>query len=272
MESAANIDWDKASEDFQRDGAVRLPKLLDSDGMAAALAAYEWSLAHPGPLAVTPAVLATPGSKFYSDLSNFAALDAYRDMLRSSPLPDAVAQLWGGSNDVWLLYEQVFLREGAKTQRTPWHQDASYIPIAGHHTAVAWITFDPATKADCLEFVRGSHKGPIYNQPAVEGASGNVDADKHQLGDIEADRGKWDIISWNITPGDVIIFHVNTLHGGSATAGQRRRTLSLRFFGDDAVYAASAAGFPAPMLPGFHERMRSGMPFRDPAFTHLLPR
>jgi len=59
------------------------------------------------------------------------------------------------------------------------------------------------------------------------------------------------------------------LHGGAAThAGMRRRTLTLRFFGEQAVYDARDGGA-GPPIKGFHERMRRGDPFRDPAFLKL---
>ena len=48
----------------------------------------------------------------------------------------------------------------------------------------------------------------------------------------------------------------------------RRRTLTLRFFGDDATYEARD-GRAGPSISGFHARMQPGDPFRDPAFLKL---
>ena len=68
-----------------------------------------------------------------------------------------------------------------------------------------------------------------------------------------------------------IVFHPATLHGGAATRpGQRRRTLTLRFFGERAVYDAREGGA-GPVVRGFHERMTPGAPFRDPSFLKLAP-
>ena len=59
------------------------------------------------------------------------------------------------------------------------------------------------------------------------------------------------------------------LHGGAAThPGGRRRTLTLRFFGQDATYEARD-GRAGPAIKGFHDRVRTGDPFRDPAFLKL---
>jgi ectoine hydroxylase-related dioxygenase (phytanoyl-CoA dioxygenase family) len=213
---------------------------------------------------------------FYQDLYNPRVLEGYRAMLEASPLPEVCARLWG-TDTVWFMYEQVFLKEGGETRRTPWHQDASYLPVGGLDTAVAWITFDPLSKQDSLEFARGSHRGPLYNASAFaledDTAPLFPDADLPRLPDIEATRGDWEIVSWPVTPGDLIVFDLATLHGGAAThAGQRRRTLTLRFFGERAVYSPKAGRVGLPNAPGLAKRLSPGDPFRDEGFLKLRPR
>jgi hypothetical protein len=266
------IDLAAARETYARDGVVLIPRALDAKAMAEALAAYEWSLANPGPGA-TRFAQATD-STFYNDLYNPRCLEGYRPMLEASPVPAIVAGLWG-ADEVWFMYEQVFLKEGGETRRTPWHQDSSYLAIAGHHLAVAWISFDAQAAEDSLEFVRGSHRGVLYNGSRFElgddTAPINPASPLPRLPDIEAARADWDIVSWPVQPGDLIVFHPATLHGGAAThPGKRRRTLTLRFFGTDAVYD-QRPGFAGPRVSGFHDRMRQGDPFRDPSFLRLLP-
>jgi ectoine hydroxylase-related dioxygenase (phytanoyl-CoA dioxygenase family) len=260
----------EARETYARDGVVFLPGVLDAAALADAQAAYDWSLAHPGPGASRIAQATT--STFYQDLYNPDCLTGYRAMLQASPIPAIVADLWGAP-DVWFMYEQVFLKEGGEARRTPWHQDSSYLAIAGEHLAVAWITFDPVAKDDSLEFVRGSHRGQLYNGSRFE--LGDDTAPLHpkaslpRLPDIEGDRGAWDLVSWAVEPGDLIVFHPAMLHGGAPThPGQRRRTLTLRFFGDQSVYDPREGGA-GPRVSGFHERMTAGEPFRDPSFLKL---
>ena len=255
---------------YQEDGVVLLKDALDSAALAAAEAAYEWSLANPGPGASR---LPQKGAGvFLNDLFNPRCLEGYRDMLLASPLPRLIADIWGAP-DVWFFYEQVFLKEGGETRRTPWHQDSSYLAIDGAHLAVAWITFDPTTAEDSLEFVRGSHKGVLYAtsrfDPSDDTAPIHPDTQLPRLPDIEADRGKWDIVSFATRPGDVVLFHPKMLHGGAPThPATRRRTLTLRFFGEDAVYEARDS-FGAPNAGGYHARLKTGDPFRDPSFLKL---
>ena len=264
------FDMTTAKQAYARDGAVQLPSALPPEALAQARAAYDWSLANPGPGATT-FVQATPAT-FYNDLYNPRCLEGYRAMLEASPLPPLVAELWGAPQ-VWFMYEQVFLKEGGEARRTPWHQDSSYLAIAGDHLAVAWISFDPVAAKDSLEFVRGSHKGVLYNGSRFElgddTAPINPSSSLPRLPDIEADRGAFDIISFAVEPGDVVIFHPAMLHGGAPThEGGRRRTLTLRFFGDDAVYARRE-GYAGPRIADFHQRMVDGEPFRDPSFLKL---
>lgn len=264
-------DWAAARNAFARDGVVPLHGALAPDQLAAALAAWDWSLARPGPRA-SRIRQATEGT-FYNDLFNPDCLTGYREMLEASPLPAQVAKLWG-HGPVWFMYEQVFLKEGEAARRTPWHQDSSYLTIAGPDLAVVWIPFEPLPAEASLEFIRGSHRGPLFNGSRFE--LGDDTAPLHpqsalpRLPDIEADRAAHDIVSWAVEPGDVIVFHPQILHGGAATSGgARRRTLTLRFFGEDSVYDPRDGGA-GPPISGFHKRMKAGEPFRDPSFLQLL--
>jgi ectoine hydroxylase-related dioxygenase (phytanoyl-CoA dioxygenase family) len=265
------LDLATLAETYARDGVVLLPRILDERALADALAAWEWSLANPGPGASR---FASPSSEatFYQDLYNPRCLDGYTAMLKASPLPGLIAAIWGAP-EVWFMYEQVFLKEGGEARRTPWHQDSSYLAIAGDHLAVAWITFDAMDAAHSLEFVRGSHRGVLHNGSRFE--LGDDTAPLHptspmpRLPDIEARRSDFDIVSFPVEPGDVVLFHPAQLHGGAPThAGLRRRTLTLRFFGTNAVYD-ERPGPTGPRVEGFHAGKKSGDPFRDPSFLKL---
>ena len=261
---------DDLIEAYARDGVVFLPGVLDAAALADAQASYDWSLANPGRGASR--IAQASDATFYNDLYNPDVLTGYRGMLQTSPIPRIVADLWG-ARDVWFMYEQVFLKEGGEARRTPWHQDSSYLTIKGPHLAVIWITFDAVSQANSLEFVRGSHLGQLYNGSRFE--LGDDTAPLHpksalpRLPDIEAQRGKFDIVSFATEPGDLVIFHPGTLHGGAPThPGQRRRTLTLRFFGTECFYDPRDGGA-GPSVAGLHERKRAGDPLHDPAFLKL---
>ena len=267
------IDHDRSTRrrEFADDGVTLVRGALDAADVARARAAFDWSLAHPSPAASRP-FSGTDGA-FYQDLCNTSAARTpeYEQVLRDTPISEIVTGLWADPK-IWFMYEQVFLKEGGESRRTPWHQDASYLNVDGDHLAVVWITFEPLAQQDSLEFVRGSHRGTLYNTSAFDAADETkpIFDGLPRLPDIEAERAAFDIVSWAVDPGDILVFHPNMLHGGAPThPGQRRSTLSLRFFGHDAVYAERPGGRMGPRIAGLHDRLAPGDAFRDDAFPEL---
>ncbi|WP_077001712.1 phytanoyl-CoA dioxygenase family protein [Variovorax sp. KK3] len=252
---------------FERDGVVRLPQALEPKWLQQAERAYQWSIDHGSRNASN--YNKDDSSKFYVDTGNPEATPVYADFLTQSPVRGLVSAAWA-SPLVLYAFEQVFYKEGGsvRSQRTGWHQDSSYLSFEGHHLAVMWITFEPVAREHALEFVRGSHRGPLFEQRGAEQAT------RPLVPKIEADREQFDIVGWPIEPGDVLLFHPATLHGGGGTeAGKRRRTLSLRFVGEDTHFVPRPAGKDTP--PSFlelNERLREGDPFRHPSFLQLHPR
>src|SRR3546814_17132664 len=92
--------------------------------------------------------------------------------------------------------------------------------------------------------------------------------------DIESDRTRWDIVSFDTQPGDVLIFHPQMLPGGAPmVSGQRRRTVTLNVFGPEARLRPRPAGH-APTFPGLENVLEPGTPPPDAAatgFFHSLP-
>src|SRR5437764_10517769 len=106
-------------EQFRTDGVVFLLQALDQRELDLCEAAYEWSLANPGPAASNLAAGQEGQGRFVQDLNNSAARNAapYRQVLEDTGIGSIVADLWG-EKDVWFMYEQVFLKEGGETRRT----------------------------------------------------------------------------------------------------------------------------------------------------------
>lgn len=266
--------------DLFSDGVVFVPRALSPGIMTIAQQAHEWSLAHPGPGAAS--LPAKGNGTFYQDLANPACFAAYEALVHAPEIHGLISALWR-KPDVWFMYEQVFTKSGGDTRRTPWHQDSPYLPVEGEDLAVMWISFDAVSKEHALEFVRGSHHGVLYDgssfDPDDDTAPIYGDGSLPRLPDIEGARGNWPIVSWATEPGDVVVFHPAVLHGGGATqAGQTRRTLSLRFFGEDALVAKRPGRTPPETTdlnrPDVHPltRMRlldHGVPFRDPGFPKI---
>ena len=227
-------DWKAAGETLENDGVVHLAGALAPDALAKMEEAIDYSFAHPSPTAKT----------FYPDEPARFLVDNGRNhagVVRETGLDTMVSALWGVDRH-WYLGEQLFLKDGGHSRRTPWHQDTSYLRMMGSQLVACWITLDPLPKRHCLEFVRGSHKGVLYNGSAFANEDDTAPLYKHsttmpRLPDIQANRGDFDILSWDLTPGDIVVFHLGMLHGGGGTEpGLRRRTVSMRFLGPNVQF------------------------------------
>jgi hypothetical protein len=226
-------------ERLAADGAVHLPQALKEAHMQRIDTAFQWMLDHPGPGAERryPADTAT----FYESTGYAPGEPAFAAIFAETPITSLVQGLYGGG-DVYYLGEQLFFKHGGHARRTPWHQDLSYLPFSGDSLIGIWISLGDLPRSACLEFVRGSHRGVLYNGASYLDEDDDThplypSSDMPRLPDIEAARGDYEILSWPIRRGDLIVFHLATLHGGGGTTpGIERRSLTLRFFGTDTVW------------------------------------
>jgi ectoine hydroxylase-related dioxygenase (phytanoyl-CoA dioxygenase family) len=272
-------------DQYREAGAAVLRGILDPHMIAEAERVFQWSIDNPSSAAQR--YYESSGTVFHQDLFNTLSWGEYRHLFTDSHLPDVVSQLWN-SADVWFFFEQIFLKSGGETRRTPWHQDTSYFPVDGPHLAVFWICLEPVSQENSLEFVRGSHVKTIYNGSAFSEADDTAplypEGSLPRLPDIETERHRWDVISWALEPGDAVIFHPSTLHGGAPThPGEKRRTISLRYFGEDArfverpaVAKQSEVGFNreesnSRNIEDFMVGLKPGDPFRNPEFVQVRP-
>lgn len=275
---------DSQRKAFQNDGAVLVEGVLSTDQLVQCRAAFDWAVEHHGPNAFR--IFDGTDQQSHNDNANPLAKPRLDELVASLPFGRLFADLWGSAH-VWYFAEEVFLKAGGRGARTPWHQDTSYLPWAGTHWANAWISFEAVPRRNALEIVRGSHRGPRYDgttfrdpddptQPLHGGGA------LPRLPDIEAERKRdpraYDILSWATEPGDVVLLHPGSLHGGAPVdaAFPARHTLVFRFFGDDATFRPlpehSDAGYPPEGIL-FMEAMaalRPGDPFRSPVFRQLV--
>ena len=66
--------------------------------------------------------------------------------------------------------------------------------------------------------------------------------------DIEANRDDYDLLSWDMQPGDILIFHPLIVHGsgGNQSMTRHRRALASRWVGEDVVYDPRPHTMPLP--------------------------
>jgi ectoine hydroxylase-related dioxygenase (phytanoyl-CoA dioxygenase family) len=261
-------------EQYQRDGVVFLPKALHAEWIKLIDLGIDRVLASPSPNRRWFHE-GQPGA-FQSATRDFDSTPEYQRLLYDSPIADMISRLID-SPEVWLLFDHTFVKEGGAVLGTPWHQDLPYWPVAGEKIASMWANVHPVPKSECLEFVKGSHLWPMFDparpEEAVDGVPGFYGKAFPPMPDIDAERDNWDIATYDIEPGDVVLFHPNLLHGGGPTVdGQPRRTISIRIYGDDIVYAERPDSRPTiPPTPGLSLALKPGDPLRHPYYPKLRP-
>lgn len=213
---------------------------------------------------------------FRETVRNFDVAPEIRRLMFDSPIADLLGAVMG-SEQVFYYSDEFFIKDHGGCERTPWHQDTPYFPLAGSQIASIWISLDRLTREECLEFIPGSHRQTLYDgfDPAHPGdpKRGFYGEGLPPRPDIEADRSAWNIVGWDIEPGDVIISSPSILHGGGPTRIEgRRRALAIRCFGDDAVFAERPDSRPTvPLTPGLGLHLKPGDPLRSPWYPRLRP-
>ena len=239
---------------FDRDGALCIKQLLTPDEVALLREGIEANLAAPSPRAKVASRPDDPG-RFFEDFCNWQDIPQFGRLVQESPLALAAQRLMQ-SPTVRLYHDHVLVKEPGTRQRTPWHQDQPYYNIEGQQNISMWIPVDPVPRPATLEFVAGSHLGPwLMPRTFMDNqAKWFPEGSLQDMPDIEADRAAHPILGWNITPGDVVCFHMLTLHGAGGFEGPgRRRVFSVRFMGEDTRHAprrwTTSPEFPGLLTP-----------------------
>ena len=252
--------------DFQRDGAVCVRQLFTPDEVALLARGIEANLAAPSPRAMVASGPDDPG-RFFEDFCNWRDIAEFKRFIFETPLA-ALAQGLMQSQTVRLYHDHLLVKEPGTRQKTPWHQDQPYYNVEGWQNVSFWIPVDPVSRASTLEFVAGSHQGPwlmprtFMTQQAKWFPEGSL-AD---LPDIEQHREDFPILGWDLQPGDLVCFHMLSLHASAGVDGaHRRRVFSVRFLGDDMTHAPRP-WVTSPPFPGLADELPAGHAMDHPLF------
>jgi ectoine hydroxylase-related dioxygenase (phytanoyl-CoA dioxygenase family) len=225
-----------------RDGGVTVLRGAVDDGQLEQLAAaVEFNMTSPSSWA-SDYTSGETGGRFFGDYVNWQRIDAYRHVALESTLPQMARALMQ-SHTARFFHEHVLVKEPGTSEITPWHHDQPYYCIDGEQNVSLWISLDPVPASAGVEFVLGSHRWGRNFVPRkfVDSSAYAAAEDGYELvPDIESERDRHRIVSFDVEPGDVIAFSYRTLHAAPGTAGRtasRRRAVSMRYVGDDAVFA-----------------------------------
>ena len=257
--------------EYRRDGAVCLRGIFDADWRDALAQDIEQDKTAPGPLAKDRT--GAGGGLYFVDFQLWRRWPNCRRFIFDSPAAGIAAQLMG-SDTVVFYHDHLLLKERETGAPTPWHHDQPYYPVDGTQILSIWLPLDPVPKAAAMEFIAGSHLWGRWFQPKFFDAKATrlagLPEGFEEMPDFDAERANYQILSWEMQPGDAICFHGLTVHGapGNLSPINRRRAWATRWLGDDTRFAARA-GEISPNLTG--HGLKPGDPMPCEMFPQVWP-
>lgn len=209
---------------------------------------------------------------FMLDTAVATRLKEFRRFVLRGAGPEIAAALLQ-SETVRYFGDQVFVKEPGTRERTAFHQDAPYFNIEGDQCCVLWIPADPVRlEHGAMIYVRGSHVGrELYKPNVFVSQTALPFAEGPELPDIEAEPEKFDLVHFDVEPGDVLVHHYRTVHGtgGNTSRYQVRRAASVRYCGDDIRYCMRPG---APAQLHYTHQLKDGDPLGGPDFPVVWSR
>jgi len=238
----------KMIDQFQETGVAKLTAAFDLSWIELLRPAVEWAMSNPGPHSEE---YAKNGGRFFGDLDVAKRHPDFRQFIEHSPAAEIVGTLMKSSK-VNFFYDQLLVKEPGTNDATPWHQDQPYWAVRGRQVASIWLPLDPVSKQSSLRYVKGSHLWQEFNPHHFVDDTPYAETGLPELPDIDKERDKYELLAWDMEPGDCLVFQAMIVHGatGNTSLEHRRRAWSTRWTGDDARF--------------YRRRGELGMPLTDP--------
>ncbi|KAJ1631059.1 hypothetical protein T492DRAFT_906262 [Pavlovales sp. CCMP2436] len=236
---------------FAAEGAIVVRNVFSPEWVETMRVAVEDNMASPGPLCDEHAAAAQSGGRFHDDQFLWTRHEAFRRFVTESGA-GAIAARALGSSSAHIFYDQLLVKEPGTSTPTPWHNDTSYWQLTGSQICSIWVALDTVPGATGVGYVKGSHLWNLKHR--VTNFSGDAHSAKNtyegvaaenfdELPDVSAKEaaGEFEVLRWDMEPGDIILFYSSAIHGAPGLAKnstRRRRGYATRWCGDDVRYDA----------------------------------
>ncbi len=151
-----------------------------------------------------------------------------RALTRSPRLGQAAAMLMGTAGARIFIEDAMFKEPGRG--HTPWHQDASCLPLEPRHMVTAWVPLVPVhADSGRLRFVRGSHRLGLLGPVDITEETDAYFSQRIERDGLTIDENP------PMQPGDVSFHAGTTIHSALANHSTHMRELiAIHYFADGA--------------------------------------
>jgi ectoine hydroxylase-related dioxygenase (phytanoyl-CoA dioxygenase family) len=241
---------DQQIAQYQRDGALVIRGVLGREQLDLLERGVEEAHKAPG---ARYTKVQSPQGEGETLLEMFPSLHcaSLQNLLRTSVIPEIAGRLMAVPC-AQLILDQTFYKESGYINPTPWHQDTPFLRVRGDDMVRVWLTCDVSPRDLTVQVVRGSHRwNVVYNTRSAQ-SSRVVTADQGKeftfegIGndaspsapDVARYRDSFEILSWDVQPGDALVFNGNILHGadGRANHPSKRRAFTSMWGGPELRY------------------------------------
>jgi len=237
---------------YAREGVVKLTGVFDLSWIDFLRVAVEEAMAKPGPMAEE---YAKGGGRFFGDLDLARRHASFREFVHHSPAAEIAGTIMQSSK-VNFFYDQLLVKEPGTAEPTPWHQDQPYWAVSGHQVISIWLPLDTVKRESSLKYVVGSQRWGAHNPHNFIDDTPYEGTGLPELPDIDGRPDQYELLGWDMEPGDCLVFQAMIVHGasGNTSLQTRRRALATRWTGDDARYAIKSGKVAIPTRdPGLRD-------------------
>ena len=202
-------------EAYQRDGAVCLRQVLTPAEVALLREGIDRNLAAPSPRAIVASQPDDPGY-FVEDFCNWQDNDAYRRVIFESALARAAAALMRSADRAAV--SRSHADQG--TRNAPAHAVAPGPAVLQRRWPPERQHVDSGRSGAAPLHARTGRRlasRPVADAAYVHGSPGEVVSGRPlaELPDIDHRRDEYTILGWELEPGDLVCFHMLSLHAAA---------------------------------------------------------
>lgn len=251
---------------FAADGAICLRQQFDADWVARLQKATD-EIISERQITLEYTAAGQPG-RYVSSVFMWRVHPVFRDFVHNSPAAAIVGEILGATK-INLFFDHLLVKEPGTQDPTRWHHDLPFWSVDGQQVCSVWLALDPVSReTGGVEYVAGSHKWPERFRPIEPYTPELVHKRNMTLPEcptFDDKRDRYRILSWDMEPGDCLVFNALVIHGssGNASSSIRRRGFVTRWCGDDVTYIDDNFVLDLPEPPG----LATG----DPLDSELFP-